>query len=208
MASADPLDWTKARDDYIDPLDRRYPSHRFKEKTEGWRDRIDLRIAERRAANLEKSNLAAFSKPNDEAEALFQHTFEEASAARKISHDRDAAVLWREMEKQLTKEGRADRGWYLVAKGRAEEMEKLIQRRRVTVADLLAKATLPDQIAQTEAAARYRDEKLRDIIDRFEKYPDVADLVAQAKASLPVDEPDAGRPKPEPTPVPGSAPRS
>ncbi len=108
------------------------------------------------------------------------------------------------MERELTREGREVRGWYLVARGRAEELEKAIRRRRETVADLLARAIVPDQMAQTEAAARYRDEKLRDIVARFDKYPDVADLVAQARAGLPAEsatapekskaEGDAGRP--------------
>ncbi len=198
MASTSPLDWIRARDEYLEPLDRRFPSHPFREQTEAWRDRIDVRDAERRASNLEKANLAAFSKPNTEAEALYQHTFEEVTAARKIAHDGDAAALWREMERQLTREGREDRGWYLVAKARAEEVEKAIRRRRETVTDLLAKATLPDQIAQGEVATRFRDEKLRDIVARFEKYPDVADLVAQARAAVTPADHDAGTPRGEP----------
>ena len=201
MASTNPLDWIRARDEYLEPLDRRFPGHPYREQTETWRDRIDVRDAERRAANLEKANLAAFSKPNNEAEALFQHTFEEVTAARKLAHDGDAAVLWREMENQLAREGREDRGWYLVAKARAEDVEKAMKRRHETVADLLAKAIMPDQLARTEAALRYRDEKLRDIVDRFEKYPDVADLVDQAKAALAPPDREAGHPKAE-TPRP------
>ena len=78
MASADALDWLRARDKYLDPLDRRFPDHPYKEKTEAWQDRIDLRDAESRAEILEKPNLGAYSKPKDEAEALYVHTFEEA----------------------------------------------------------------------------------------------------------------------------------
>ncbi len=192
MASADPLDWIRAREDYIDPLDRRFPRHLFKAETEAWRDRIDLRETSRRAEILEKPNLAAFSRPKNEAEALFQHTFEEAAAARKIHHDGDAHDLWRKMQHQLTKDSREDRGWLLLARSRADEIEQVLRVRRSRVADLLARANLPDQLASSEAAQKYRLDILRDVVDRFGIYPDVDDLVATARAGLPAKPPDTG----------------
>ena len=38
MASQDSLDWIRAREEYLDPLDRRFPEHPYKEQTEAWRD--------------------------------------------------------------------------------------------------------------------------------------------------------------------------
>ena len=181
MASADPLEWVRAREKYLDPLDRDYPQHPFKEKTEAWRDRIDLRDVKRRAEILEKPNLGAFSKPKDEAEALYVHTFEEAWAALKLHHDRDAESLWRQAARQLTKSGRENRGWVLLAASKADELAAAIKLRRDTVAGLLARATLPDVPTNK---VEYSTGVYRDIITRFEAYPDVADLVDQAKAGL------------------------
>ena len=56
MANPDPLEWIRARDEYLEPLDRRFPKHAYREQTEAWRDKIDLRDAERRAIVLEKPN--------------------------------------------------------------------------------------------------------------------------------------------------------
>jgi hypothetical protein len=179
MASTDHHDWARARDEYLEPLDRRFPKHPYKEKTEAWRDRIDLHDKQRRAEILEKPNLAAFSKPKEEGEALYVHTFEEASAALKLHHDQAAESLWREMAKQLTREGRENRGWILVATSKADELARAIKLRRDTVAGLLARAALPEVPANKEA---YSLDIYRDIVKRFEAYPDVADLVAHARA--------------------------
>ncbi len=187
MASADPLDWIRARDEFLDPLDRNYPRHPYRERTEAWRDRIDLRDVERRAEILEKPSLVAFAKPKNEAEATYQHTFEEAEAAHKIHHDRDVEAYWRAMEKQLTREDRENRGWVLLARSKAEAIAKEIDLRRKTVAPLLAKAAIPDQLSGNETARRYTRETLTDLVKRFDPYPDVSDLVDQARAWLVAD---------------------
>ncbi len=184
MASADPTDWIRARDEYLDPLDHRFPDHLFRPETEGWRDRIDLRDATRRAEILEKPNLAAFSKPKTEAEALYQVSFNEADAAIKMHHDVDAEMIWLNMAKQLTREGRVDRGWRLIAENKAAELEKTITRRRETVAGLLQKAVVPESLAGSEAARKYAHDVLVDLVKRYEVYPDVADLVAASRTLL------------------------
>ena len=207
MASSDPLDWVRAREEFLDPLDRGYPRHPYRQKTDAWRDKIELREVERRADVLEKPNLAAFSKPKTEAEALYRHTFEQADAALKIHHDRDAEGYWRAMEKQLTTEGREDRGWILLARSKAEAVAKAIELRRKTVASLLAKAAIPDQLAGNDAARRYTRETLSDLVNRFDPYTDVADLVDQAKAWLLSDRNETSAPRPEP-PAEGEKPTS
>src|SRR5206468_1614285 len=118
-----------------------------------------LRDATRRAEILEKPNLGAYSKPNGEAEALYVHTFEEAWAALKLHHEQDAESLWRQMVKQLTKEGRENRGWILLARSKADELSAALKLRRETVAGLLARATLPDVPTNKEAYSRgvYQD---------------------------------------------------
>ncbi len=197
MASADPLDWIRARDEYIDPLDARFPKHAFREETEGWRDRIDVREATRRAEILEKPNLAAFSKPKTEAEALYIVSFNEADAALKLHHDVDAVGIWAHMAQQLTpaeEQPRLNRGWKLIALARADELNKAIARRRETVAGLLRKAVVPANLAASETARKYSRDTLDDLIVRFSPYPDVADLIAAARGMLDAD-PSASEPK-------------
>ncbi len=178
MASADPTDWIRARDEYLDPLDHRFPKHPFREETEVWRDRIDLRDATRRAEILEKPNLAAFSKPKTEAEALYQVSFTEADAALKLHHDGDAEAIWSQHGQATDQpEGRTYRGWILIARGKADELAKTIATRRETVAGLLQKAVIPDALAGNEAARKYAHDVLADLVNRFAAYPDVADLV-------------------------------
>jgi len=185
MASADPLDWIRARDEYLDPLDSRFPNHSFRADTEAWRDRIDLRDAARRAEILEKPNLAAFSKPKTEAEALYAVTFNEADAALKLHHDGDAEALWANMAKQLSGgEGRTNRGWSLIARSKADDLGKTIATRRATVAGLLQKAAIPDALISHEAARKYAHDVLTDLVTRFSPYPDVADLIAAARTLL------------------------
>ena len=41
-------DWMTARDEYIDPLDRRFPDNPYREQTQKWRDKILLEEAESR----------------------------------------------------------------------------------------------------------------------------------------------------------------
>jgi eukaryotic-like serine/threonine-protein kinase len=203
MAATEPTEWIRARDEYLEPLDRRFPQHEYKEKTEAWRDRIELRDAERRATVLENANMTGFSKPQNDAEVIFLGTYTESNAAIKIHHEEDAGSLWRKMEKTLTGAGRENRGWVLYARAKAEALDKGIQRRRETVAGLLAKATLPEQLAGTESARRYSIDSLKDLVRRFESYPDVADLVAQARSALPPEEtkPTSSDPKTDPTPT-------
>ena len=184
MESSDQTDWIKAREQYIEPLDRRFPKHTHHDETEAWRDKLDLREVTRRAEILEKPNLAAFSKPKTEAEALYANSFAEANAALKLHHDPDAEQIWRTMARQLAGEGRANRGWILLATGKANELAQTIATRHATVAGLLQKATLPDLLASNETARKYSQEVLKDLIDRYGAFPDVAGLVDAAKAML------------------------
>ncbi len=196
MASAEPSDWLLARDQYLDKLDERFPTHPYREKTEAWRDKIDLRDAERRAVVLEKVNLTGFSKPKTEAEDLYQNMFKESEAALKRKDDREAARLWRTLEKQLTREGRQDRGWALLAKAKAEAVEKVIERRRQTVEGLMSQAVIAPQFANSELARKNSLKIFQDVVNRFGDYPDVADSVTKAKEVL------AAEAKQEPAPPP------
>ncbi len=42
MTSNRRADWIRARDDFLDPLDKLYPKNPYKSQTQNWRDRILL----------------------------------------------------------------------------------------------------------------------------------------------------------------------
>jgi len=201
MTSNDPLNWQLARD-WLDKLDEGYPQHPYREQTEVWRDKIDLRDAERRSAVLEQTNLTGFSKPKTEAEDYYQNMYKEVEAALKRKDERDAARLWRTLEKQLTHEGRQDRGWALLARSKAEALEKSLQRRRQTVEAQMLKANLPRDVEATELARKESRAILKDVVDRFGDYNDVADYVTLARQLLGEPEKKATAPPEEPSPKP------
>ena len=200
MASEKRDDWITARDEYLDPLDRRFPQHPYREKTEGWRDKLDLSDSERRALVLEQVNLTGFSKPKTEGEDLYQNMYKEVEAALRRKDDREAAKLWRSLEKQLARENRQDRGWALLAKAKAEAVEKVVERRRQTVEGLMSQAIIAPQFAGSELAHKASRKILQDVVDRFGDYPDVADYVAQAKEVLAADANKETAPPKEPSP--------
>ena len=213
MASADPTDWLRARDEYLDSLDARYPKHPYQEQTEAWRDRIDLREVERRAEVLEKTNLLGFSRPKSETEDQYQTIYNEVVAAQKRKDDREAGRFWRLLEKQMTTGGRLNRGWMLLASAKAQASEKIVDRRRETVAALMNQATVASQLVDHDLARKRASEILKDVILRFSDYPEVFDYISQAKAVLgtfedmpPTAEPST-TPPPSPPPV-GPPPRT
>ena len=70
------------------------------------------------------------------------------------------------------------------------------ERHHDTVAGLLARAKVPASLAGDPAAEKYSRTVLDDLVKRFEPYPDVADLVAAARAQL-TPEPPAEPPAPK-----------
>ena len=55
MASDKLSDWMTARDEYLDPLDRRFKQNPYLKTTRGWRDRIELQMADNRAKDTRES---------------------------------------------------------------------------------------------------------------------------------------------------------
>ena len=64
-------DWRTALDEYIKPLDERFPDHPYREKTNAWRDKIMLEEVEGRASILESPVKTAFNEPKDNHERGF-----------------------------------------------------------------------------------------------------------------------------------------
>ncbi len=207
MASEAPSDWIRARDEYLDPLDSRFPGNSYRDETAGWRDRIELRDAERRARVLEAINLTGLSQPKTEAEDFYQNTYKEAQAAIHRKDHPQAEKLWRTMAANLPHEGRENRGYILLVGNKAEAVAKESRRRRETVDGLMRQAIIPDQLLDTESARSLSKKVLRDVVDRFGEFVDVSDYVGKARAMLLVLAPPAeakppGSPATDPMPRP------
>jgi serine/threonine protein kinase len=180
MKSTERGNWVLAESMYLDELDRRFPDHKYKAQTEAWRDRTALTAAESRADVLE-SGVAGFKKPrvDGQGEQFYVTVFPEADAALKRYDDLDAARRWREMAAQLTKEGdKKDRGWILLSQKKAGEIEAAVKARAKEIAVLLERANDAEQKGRADLAQKLR----ADLLGRFGKYADAAELLAPLRA--------------------------
>ncbi len=185
MASTERADWLTAKNMYLDELDRRYPNHEFKSKTDAWIDKIELTSAERRGDVLEKSGIASLKKAGDsQGEQMFAAVFPEADAAIKRFDDIDAARRWKEMAASLEKEtARSERGWMLLAKKRQTAVEDGIAKRSKEVEEQIERVNTAEREGHAAQAKVLRN----DVIERFGKYSDQAERIAKFKATPPLE---------------------
>jgi eukaryotic-like serine/threonine-protein kinase len=218
MAASDRHDWYEARDSYLDPLDRRFPDHPYKEQTRAWRDKIALSDTESRARMLASPVQTQINKPHDKLEELFVEFNTRAAAAEKVKDEVSAAVIWDEMARQLRPDDREERPWHLLARLRTDELRKTITQRRAMVMKLLEQVKTAAQAGRVAEALTLRTE----VVSKYGQYKDVADMLGlppggAPPASAPESGPGAappgpggpgpgeGRPGPPPD-APGSGP--
>ncbi|MDX2038067.1 MAG: serine/threonine-protein kinase [Isosphaeraceae bacterium] len=182
MASNERTDWTLAVEEYLDPLDSRFPNHPWKDQTEAWRDKVALKSASDRAELMRKAN--------NDAEEYYLGVSEEVKAAVGRGDELDAARRWREMETKLAQRGPAERGWTLLAKRNAETLEKAIAGRASAIAEVAAKADELDAQGAAETAANLR----RATIDQYAKFTDTVRALESMRSKLPTR--PAASPKP------------
>jgi serine/threonine-protein kinase len=176
MASDQRTDWLLAKEEYLDPLDQRFPNHPYRDKTSVWRDKISLSRAAGRAELLRKANT--------DAEEFYLSTLKEATVAIDRGDELDAAKRWRDMADKLADKGEEERGWALFARQKIETLEKGIAARKTTVADILTKADDFDKKGAADTATNLR----RQAVEQYGKFTDVAELLAPARAKLPPEE--------------------
>lgn len=133
MQSTDPTDWTKAWDNYFEPLNRKYPDNPYAEKVQEFRQRIDDRAAEKLV--LKKSTpTPAFSEA--------QRFYLQGARANQDGDYVTAQRLWRNVA--TTFEGIAsEQRWVRLAdKGLTELQSKLLsdEARWATVREALKRA--------------------------------------------------------------------
>ena len=205
MASDQRHKWIEARDEYIDPLDRRFPDHRYRSATQAWRDRIDLFDAEGRATILDSAVTTGFSAPKTKCEHLYVVNSPLAHRASKDGDDMTAVFHWEEMAKQLKEDDPAERRWVLLARKRAEELRKVIAERQEIVLGMLNRASASLQAGRPEEAKRICD----DIQGRYGKYKDLEQVFATSPLLAKPAAPPSHAPEPVSTPTtesPGPAP--
>ncbi|SIO65647.1 serine/threonine protein kinase [Singulisphaera sp. GP187] len=172
MESDKPSDWTRARREYLDPLDSRFKPNPYLKTTQGWRDRIEVAVADSRARILENPEPTRFNEPKNVAEGAYQAYYRLASKASSAGNDLAAIGYWEEMASKLNPKEAEERGWYLLSQDRVDKLKKAILHRREVVAGLLSRALLAEQSGHPLEAANIR----ADLNENFSKYTDLHEL--------------------------------
>jgi eukaryotic-like serine/threonine-protein kinase len=185
MASKHRSDWIKARDEYLEPLDRRFPDNPYRKTTLAWRDRIPLDEAEGRAKNLE-SGIPLISDPKTNGERQYVIISKLVREAQGRGDDMGAVGLWEDLTQQLKDDDPEDRKWVLLARKRAAELRKAIAERHEFVVNQLARADMAYRAGKQHEAVIILD----DLVKTHGKYTDVAPLLERAGVKVPSPESD------------------
>jgi eukaryotic-like serine/threonine-protein kinase len=172
MANNSRHDWRTALDEYIKPLDERFPDHPYREKTNAWRDKIMLEEIEGRASILESPVKTAFNEPKDNHERGFVLTHALASEASKRGDDLAAIAEWQKFAQQAKPDDPEERNWHLLALKRAASLENEIALRRQYVERQLQAAVDAFRAGHTTQGVAIKN-KVR---EQYQKYTDLADL--------------------------------
>jgi serine/threonine protein kinase len=140
MASDRRADWRTARNDYLDQLDNRFPTHPYREQTRIWRDKILLDDAENRAKVITSGLNINMTKPASNAERLLVIANELAKGASDRSDDQSAIQPWQDLAKQVNADDPDERQWYLLALSRVDQLENAIKDRRQYVVKEMERA--------------------------------------------------------------------
>jgi serine/threonine-protein kinase len=202
MESSHRSDWIMAQEDYVDPLERRFADHPYKDDVQRWRERIDLDEAEGRARNLSSKVKTPFSEPHTDGENKYVAFDTLASKAEQEGNEAGAMSYWREMARVLKADDRDDRKWVLLANKRANELETRIRERRDFVIDQLKRAESALQGGRpTESVA------IRAMLkDKYGHYTDMYDLLGPPASASPSEGAPTNSPTPAASPSPSTDP--
>jgi len=205
MASKDPTDWIEAQRDYVDELDQRYTDkpdkHPYAKQTQEWRDRILLHQAERRAAILERPVLGGISRADSVPEKLYLSVSNRAADDAKLGREIDTLSRWREMAAEIERQEPKQRGWILLAKKLAADLEKKIAERGDLVSQQLDRADAAERAGRFDEAVSLR----QDVVQRYSSNPDLSKLIERAKLGLPPPQPPPSDPEAQPATNPSDA---
>jgi serine/threonine-protein kinase len=203
MESDQRTDWLIAFNEYINPLNQRFPNHPYRAETNAWRDKILLDKAVGQARILR----TGLSKAKDKTQDLFVNTETLAAKDSEQHDDLRAEARWRSMADALNPDEDEERGWFLLARSRAEELDRQIKARRVRV-----EAQLEQVEEAYQRGLRNRAITLQaKLVEEYALYTDLADLFTPMNDPSPTADyppPDSTAPKPAPNPsqTPGPSP--
>lgn len=211
MASPRRTDWLTARDEYLNPLDTRFPDNPYHEQTRQWRDKLMLDIVEGRAKILASPVKTPFSEPSNDFERQFVIAHTLAATASERGDDLSAIKHWSEFSASLKPDDPDQRPWYLLAQERARTLQNTIADRRQSVARQFASV----QTALQEGRRKDAEAMHAKLIEQYSRFTDLADVFgqpgtpAQADPAAQESPPPATSPPTAPTPAnPKSSPDS
>ncbi len=172
MASKHRSDWITARDEYLEPLDRRFPSNPHHEQAQQWRDKILLDEAESRGAVLTAPSRTPLNRPDTNAERQLILTHDLAADASKRGDDLQAFKHWKDLAASLKPDDKDERKWYLLAVHRAGQLEAAIHDRRQFVETQIR---LADE-AMRAGRGGHALTILTKLKEQYAGYTDLADL--------------------------------
>jgi serine/threonine protein kinase len=174
MESKQPRDWVLACNEYLDPLDRRFPDNPYKATTRQWRDRVLLDKVERRAAVLDGplGFRTQYNEPNTDPERQYVAVSDVARKDLQRGNDGSAARAWDDLAAHLHPDDADERPWWLLAQKRSGELKKVMEDRRQFVTRQLRRiqeAKLAGNVADAGVLRKY-------LLDHYGKYADLDDL--------------------------------
>jgi serine/threonine-protein kinase len=173
MVSENRHDWSTAIDEYVEPLDRRFPENAYKKTTRGWRDKVLLADAEGRARTLESPVNTKLNLPKSEEEESFLAYSTAAVAAWKRGDAIESQSVWQRMAKEFPADDPKVRSWHLLAQKRADDVKDAIAKRREVVLKLLYEVDDHAAKGELQKARALRDE----VLERYGQYTDLSDLL-------------------------------
>jgi serine/threonine-protein kinase len=187
MESTKRHDWLTALDEYIEPLDKRFPNHPHREETAAWRDKIKLDEAESRSRIITSPVKTALNETANNAERQYVITHAVAAEATKRHDDLEALNQWQTLAATLNPDDPEERPWQLLARKRAADLEHKMKDRRELVLRQLELVEKAFRMGRPVEATTLRAK----LVEDFGDWTDLADLFGP----MPDREPPAETPK-------------
>ncbi len=197
MASTRRSDWVTAREDYLDPLDSRFPDNPYHEQTQKWRDKILLDIALGRSKVITSEVKIPFSEPANDIERQYVIAHTLATKASERGDDLRAIEYWGEYGAGLKADDPDQRPWRLLAEHQMVALKNSIDDRRQAVARQLGSVQAAIQAGKLAEAESIRAQ----LIKQYSRFTDLSDVFGSLEgapdpaSSEPTKPPPASDPK-------------
>lgn len=202
MESSERRNWINARDEYIEPLNRRFPDQ-YREETRAWLDKILLDEADSRSKYISSNPTTSINEPRTNEERQYVNTRDSAKLASELNNDLEAVNQWKSLEESLKSNDPDVRKWRLLSHEQAAKLEQQMKERRERVLRQLEIAEKAELGGRPAEAAKIRAK----LVDEYGQKTDLADLfqggpTAPAPANAtPVHADDKGATTMDPTPI-------